>query len=82
MSKPLTEQILEYLVHTDRVSSLQLSKELEENHQKIVGAIKSLQSVGEVIKADQKNEVKVELTSEGETFLGVAKAHVWYRLIF
>jgi predicted transcriptional regulator len=76
MSKPLlTEQILKYLDHTEKVSSLQLSTELEVEHQKVVGAIKSLQSVGEVIKADQKNESRIELTTEGELFFVVS---LWF----
>lgn len=65
MASELGEKILQYLSHTPSVSSLQLAKELEEDHQKIVGAIKSLQSLGDIIEAEQVSSIKWELTPEG-----------------
>lgn len=65
MSTALTQRVLQYLIHTESVDTLQLAKEFEEDHQKIVGAVKSLQSLGSIIEADPKNDVRIELSSEG-----------------
>jgi len=63
MSVELPEKVLSYLNHTGGlVDSLQLSKELEEDHQRIVGAIKSLNSIGGLIDVEQKTSTKWELT--------------------
>lgn len=45
----MAEVILQHVDQKGHINSLQLAKELKEDHQKIVGAIKSLQSFGEVI---------------------------------
>ncbi|CAG7826407.1 unnamed protein product, partial [Allacma fusca] len=58
-----------YLTHTDGVSSLQLATELEEDHQKIVGAIKSLQSLGDIVEAEQATSSRWELTAEGSSIV-------------
>lgn len=48
MTKELTDKILNYLDEHEEVNSLDLAEILKENHQKIVGAIKSLETVGDV----------------------------------
>jgi len=66
MGSPLTENILQFLTHTELVDSRTLAKEFEVEHQKIVGAIKSLQCLGEVISAEQQTDHKIELSEEGK----------------
>nr|XP_033339297.1 phenylalanine--tRNA ligase alpha subunit isoform X1 [Megalopta genalis] len=66
MAKQLSDQILDYLAEHGKVSSLTLADIFKENHQKIIGAIKSLESIGDLITSQQINEKKWELTSEGQ----------------
>ena len=44
----LNEEILEYLSKNDMLDTLQYSKERKLEHQKVVGAVKSLQTFEEV----------------------------------
>jgi len=48
MARHLADRILEYLDAHDETNSLDLADEFQENHQKIVGAIKSLETVDDV----------------------------------
>lgn len=48
----LTEKILLYLNKVDDVNTLDLAKDLGVDHQKIVGALKSIQAHGDLITAD------------------------------
>jgi phenylalanyl-tRNA synthetase alpha chain len=64
----LSERILYSLSQTDGLNSLQLAREYEEDHQKVVGALKSLQSLGSIIAVEQLSEAKLELTAEGICF--------------
>lgn len=48
MAKQLTDQILEYLDSHDETNSLDLADEFQEDHQKIIGAIKSLETMDNV----------------------------------
>ncbi|XP_076162616.1 phenylalanine--tRNA ligase alpha subunit isoform X2 [Ptiloglossa arizonensis] len=66
MSKQLTDKILEYLDKHGQVISSDLAIIFVENHQKIIGAIKSLETIGDLITAKQVKEKKWELTSEGQ----------------
>lgn len=63
----LVERVLHYLRDNgdNAVDSIFLAKLLNEDHQKIVGAVKSLQSQGDVITAEQQNSKYWELTKEG-----------------
>ena len=49
------EQLLKLLAERSSVDSYQLSQELQKEHQLIVGAIKSLQSLGNVSTQTQRN---------------------------
>ena len=49
------EQLLKLLAERGSVDSYQLSQELQNKHQLIVGAIKSLQSLGNVSTQTQRN---------------------------
>ena len=62
----LPEKILAVLSESKSFDSLQLAQKFNEDHQKIVGAIKSLESLGDVVKAETKSVKKFELTKEGE----------------
>ncbi|XP_076293908.1 phenylalanine--tRNA ligase alpha subunit isoform X2 [Lasioglossum baleicum] len=66
MAKQLSDQILDYLAEHGEVNSLALADVFKENHQKIIGAIKSLEAVGDLIITQQIQEKKWELTSEGQ----------------
>ncbi|RZF44677.1 hypothetical protein LSTR_LSTR000629 [Laodelphax striatellus] len=66
MSGELQEKILQYLEGHEIVDSLKLSENLQEDHQKLVGAIKSIQSLGDVIVAEPQSIKTWELTDEGK----------------
>ncbi|XP_031832231.1 phenylalanine--tRNA ligase alpha subunit isoform X2 [Nomia melanderi] len=66
MAKQLNDQILDYLEQHGEVNSLVLADIFKENHQKIIGAIKSLEAIGDLITTKQVSERKWELTSEGQ----------------
>ncbi|XP_076624115.1 phenylalanine--tRNA ligase alpha subunit isoform X1 [Colletes latitarsis] len=66
MTKQLTDQILEYLDKYGEVTSFDLADVFKENHQKIIGAIKSLEAIGDLITAENVSTKKWELTSEGQ----------------
>ncbi|KAG7208281.1 hypothetical protein KM043_014524 [Ampulex compressa] len=66
MAKQLADKILEYLDKHDRVNSLDLVNIFDEDHQKVIGAIKSLKTAGDLIKTTPVSETKWEVTSEGE----------------
>ncbi|XP_068984977.1 phenylalanine--tRNA ligase alpha subunit isoform X2 [Bombus flavifrons] len=66
MAKQLTDQILDYLDKHGKINSLHLAEVLKENHQKIIGAIKSLEALGELITTKQIIDKKWKLTLEGQ----------------
>lgn len=61
----LNERILHYLENRDKVDTLKLSNEFNEDHQKIVGAVKSLEALEMIVSVPIKS-IKWELTGEGE----------------
>lgn len=69
MTNELSEKILEYLSKSDEVNSLDLANIFQEDHQKVIGAIKSLQAIGNLINANQVSSKKWELTEEGQHVL-------------
>lgn len=66
MANDLPEKILQYLESSDSVDTLLLSKNFKEEHQKIIGAVKSLQSLGDVIETEPVSSKSWELTGEGK----------------
>ena len=44
----LAEKLLQLIAEKEQINTLNVAKELSVDHQKIVGAVKSLQSLGEV----------------------------------
>ena len=75
----LNEEILRRLNEKSKLNSLDLSKELSIDHQKIVGAIKSLQSLGDIIKSTQNEFKRFDLTKEGQQIVqnGSHEAVIW-----
>ncbi|GIY09393.1 phenylalanine--tRNA ligase alpha subunit, partial [Caerostris extrusa] len=80
----LAEEILLYLNKSseESVDSLRLAEEFNTDHQKIVGAVKSLQSAGNLINAEQQELTYWKLTSEGEKVAadGSYEALVFYAI--
>ncbi|XP_028841060.1 phenylalanine--tRNA ligase alpha subunit isoform X1 [Denticeps clupeoides] len=63
----LAESVLERLEKLDcGVDSQDVASVLSVDHQAIVGAVKSLQSLGELISAEQRSSKHWELTAEGK----------------
>ncbi|KAF9791680.1 hypothetical protein SFRURICE_020079 [Spodoptera frugiperda] len=61
----LNERILHYLDKTDKVDTIKLANEFEEDHQKIVGAVKSLEAL-EMVVSEPTKSTRWELTGEGQ----------------
>lgn len=66
MAQELGEKLLQHLSKCDTVNTLELSKILETDHQKIIGALNSIIATSEsMVKAEPKSEKIWELTEEG-----------------
>nr|XP_042906092.1 phenylalanine--tRNA ligase alpha subunit [Parasteatoda tepidariorum] len=80
----LSEKILSYLndIGDSAVDSLQIAEKFNIDHQKIVGAVKSLQSAGNLINAEQRDSKFWKLTGEGEKVAlnGSYEALVFYAI--
>lgn len=61
----LSERILHLLSENEPLDTLHLSTILKEDHQKIVGAVKSLQIIDNLIIVEQQSRKTWELTNEG-----------------
>ncbi|KAK3743500.1 hypothetical protein QZH41_020597 [Actinostola sp. cb2023] len=57
--------ILEDLAKCGRLNTYEFAKDLQQDHQLIVGAVKSIQSVGDIINTEQCQEETLVLTDEG-----------------
>ncbi|XP_043281076.1 phenylalanine--tRNA ligase alpha subunit isoform X2 [Venturia canescens] len=66
MANKLVEQVLEYVAEHGEANSLDLVGKIDDDHQKIIGAIKSLQTLPDVITVEQTSGRKWELTEEGQ----------------
>lgn len=67
MGSNLNDTLLKYINEHDNVDSLMLANEFKEDHQKIVGVIKSLQALGDVIEVTPNSRKTWELTEEGKS---------------
>ncbi|XP_059610432.1 phenylalanine--tRNA ligase alpha subunit [Phlebotomus argentipes] len=63
----LTEQLLKYLEHQDEVDTLDLVPVFNEDHQKIVGALKSIEASGNVVSSTPASRKTWALTDEGRS---------------
>ena len=66
MASDLSEKVLEYLNLHESIDTLVIADDIKEEHQKVIGAVKSLQSAGDLITAEQQTQTKWELTEEGK----------------
>ncbi|XP_034939536.1 phenylalanine--tRNA ligase alpha subunit isoform X2 [Chelonus insularis] len=80
MASELAGNILSYLEKYSDVNSLDLVNIFNEDHQKIIGAIKSLQTLDNVIEVEQISHKKWEPTTEGQHVIenGSHEAAVFY----
>jgi phenylalanyl-tRNA synthetase alpha chain len=80
MTSDLSEKVLEYLDQHGRIDTSDLAEFMQEDHQKVVGVVKSLQAIGDLITVEQRVHKKWELTDEGKTVVekGSHEAHVYY----
>lgn len=69
MHPDLTERILLHLEKCDKVDTLDLVPVFNEDHQKIIGALKSIQATGELVLAEPATRKTLELTEEGRFVL-------------
>lgn len=66
MHPDLTERILQHLENVDKVDTLDLVGVFGVDHQKIVGALKSIQAHGELVNAETTSRKSLEVTEEGQ----------------
>ncbi|XP_011307108.1 phenylalanine--tRNA ligase alpha subunit isoform X1 [Fopius arisanus] len=66
MASELAEGILEYVEKNGDVNSLDLVNVFKEDHQKIIGAVKSLKTLDNIIDVEQVSQKRWEPTAEGE----------------
>jgi len=62
----MAEKILKYLSENSEVNTLQLAEIFKEDHQKVIGALKSIQANGELVLAEPITQKNIELTEEGK----------------
>ncbi|XP_044262100.1 phenylalanine--tRNA ligase alpha subunit [Tribolium madens] len=62
----LCEKILRQLSESEPLNTLTLSRLFNTDHQKIVGALKSIQAHGDLITAEPQSDKFIELTEEGK----------------
>ncbi|GAB6028877.1 hypothetical protein CHUAL_004677 [Chamberlinius hualienensis] len=61
----LSEKLLIILKESGQFNTLKIAQQLNEDHQKIVGCVKSIQALGDVIKCEQISQKVWELSEEG-----------------
>lgn len=66
MQPELTEQILKYVDQHKSVDTLDLAGIFQEDHQKIIGAVKSIAANGDLLNTEQTSRKTWELSEEGK----------------
>lgn len=69
MQLELTEQILKYVDENGKADTLDLVPVFDVDHQKIIGALKSIEANGELLQTEQKSRKTWDLTEEGKLVL-------------
>lgn len=69
MQLELTEQILKYVDENGKVDTLDLVPIFGVDHQKIIGALKSIESNGDLLNSEPASHKTWELTAEGKSVL-------------
>lgn len=79
MQLELTEQLLKYLENHEKVDTLDLVPVFNEDHQKIIGALKSIEATGELVISAPTSRKQLELSEEGKGFVlnGSHEANVY-----
>ncbi|KAL0270674.1 UNVERIFIED_CONTAM: hypothetical protein PYX00_008007 [Menopon gallinae] len=67
MAHDLAEEILQKLALTDELDTFDIAIEMKLDHQKIIGAVKSIQALGNLVTGEQKVHSHWELTAEGKS---------------
>lgn len=65
MQLELTEQILKYIEQHEKADTLDLATEFNEEHQKVVGALKSIQAHGDLLNSETTSRKAWQVTDEG-----------------
>lgn len=65
MLPELTEQILNYIEKNGTIDTLDLVKHFDVDHQKIIGALKSIEATGDLVHSEPASRKTWELTAEG-----------------
>ena len=65
MASELTEKLLKYIDTHENVDTFDLVAILNEDHQKIVGALKSIEAHGNLVNSEVTTHKSWELTEEG-----------------
>lgn len=66
MQPELTERILQHIEQIDSVNTLDLVSIFNEDHQKIIGALKSIEATGDLVRSEPTSSKSWELTGEGQ----------------
>lgn len=66
MQLELTEQILKYIEQNEKADTLDLAAEFNEDHQKVVGALNSIQAHGDLLKSEPTSRKAWQVTDEGQ----------------
>lgn len=82
MQPELTERILRHIEQIDSVNTLDLVSILNEEHQKIVGALKSIEATGDLVRSEPTSCKAWELTGDGQEVVqkGSHEATVFYAI--
>lgn len=62
----LNEKILEYVSEKKEVNTIQIAELLNEDHQKVIGALKSIQAHGDLLIVEPQCSKIIGLTEEGK----------------
>jgi phenylalanyl-tRNA synthetase alpha chain len=66
MQLELTEQILKHIEQHEKADTLDLAAEFGEDHQKVVGALKSIQAHGELLNSETTSRKAWQVSDEGQ----------------
>lgn len=67
MATEIVEKILALIGDKGEIDTLDVAGVLQEDHQKVIGAVKSILASGDVIIAEAQSSKKLELTDEGKS---------------
>jgi phenylalanyl-tRNA synthetase alpha chain len=65
MQLELTEQVLNFIEQHEKADSIDLAAEFKEDHQKVIGALKSIEAHGDILKSEATSKKVWEVSDEG-----------------